>query len=83
MSVYKPYSKGRVTLRSTRIEDEPRVEFNLLSDHRDMQRIKLGMRLANDLLMEPSVRSLITYAFPAKPSRNESAGSIGTARSIG
>ena len=65
VSVYKPYSKGRVTLRSTRIEDEPRVEFNLLSDHRDMQRIKLGMRLANELLMEPSVRSLITYAFPA------------------
>jgi 5-(hydroxymethyl)furfural/furfural oxidase len=64
-SVYKPYSLGAVTLVSPRAADEPRVEFNLLSDPRDLARMKLGMRLAYALLRSPPVASCVEEIFPA------------------
>jgi 5-(hydroxymethyl)furfural/furfural oxidase len=64
-SVYKPYSRGEVKLASPRLTDEPRVEFNLLSDPRDLQRMKLGMRLAYSLMRDAHVAAVIDEVFPA------------------
>ena len=41
--INKPYSRGQLTLRSADWRDEPNVEVNMLSDPRDLARMKLGM----------------------------------------
>lgn len=44
--VNKSYSRGQVRLASARWTDEPDVEFNLLSDRRDLDRLMDGVRLS-------------------------------------
>jgi 5-(hydroxymethyl)furfural/furfural oxidase len=43
--VNKSYSRGRVTLTSANPLDEPAVDFNMLSDSRDLERLKLSHSL--------------------------------------
>ena len=63
--LYKPYSRGQVTLRSASAEDEPKVEMNFLSDPRDLARLKGGMRLFPEIYRQPSVRAVVNHIFPA------------------
>lgn len=42
--VNKSYSRGRVTLASARADDEPTVDFSMLSDPLDLERLKGAMR---------------------------------------
>lgn len=51
----KAYSRGQVLLKSREAGAEPFVSFNLLSDPRDFERMKLGVRFAIDLLESPSI----------------------------
>ncbi|MFO0995905.1 MAG: GMC family oxidoreductase N-terminal domain-containing protein [Alphaproteobacteria bacterium] len=55
----QPFSRGRLQLRSPDPYAEPDVEFDILSDARDYQRIKEGLELAFALLAEPEPRALI------------------------
>ena len=64
-SVYKPFSRGHVTLASANPMVEPRVEFNVLSDERDMARMKWAMRLAFDLVTDGDAESVVQDVFPA------------------
>jgi 5-(hydroxymethyl)furfural/furfural oxidase len=41
----RPYSRGRVQLVSSDAAVAPRVELNLLDDHRDLDRLAVGVRL--------------------------------------
>lgn len=41
--INKPYSRGHLRLRSPDWRDEPVIEVNMLSDPRDLARLKLGM----------------------------------------
>ena len=59
----KPFSRGRVSLRSTHPNEFPRVEVNAFGDERDLQRLIRGIRLANELLNVPAVKVLTTYRF--------------------
>jgi 5-(hydroxymethyl)furfural/furfural oxidase len=40
----KPYSRGQVKLKSPQWDEEPAVEVNMLSDHRDLERLKYGLK---------------------------------------
>jgi 5-(hydroxymethyl)furfural/furfural oxidase len=40
----KPYSRGQVKLKSPQWDEEPAVEVNMLSDHRDLERVKYGLK---------------------------------------
>ena len=60
----KAYSKGFVRLRSADPEDEPLVAFNLLSDPRDLARIKQAVRFVHEILSKPPVRDMYTLAWP-------------------
>lgn len=51
----KALSRGEVRLQSSRSRQEPYVSFNLLSDPRDLERMKLGVRFAIGLLQSPSI----------------------------
>ena len=51
--VNKSYSRGTVTLSSTEPQQEPEVDFKLLSDWRDLERLKAGFKLAAATLGDP------------------------------
>lgn len=66
VSVYKTYSEtGSVTLASPDPFAEPVVAFNLLSDHRDLERIMDGVRRAALWHLTPELRAVTTDPFPA------------------
>ncbi|MDR5753817.1 MULTISPECIES: GMC family oxidoreductase N-terminal domain-containing protein [unclassified Caballeronia] len=51
--VNKSYSRGRVKLTSANPLDEPAVDFNMLSDPRDLERLKLALRFGAETLADP------------------------------
>jgi 5-(hydroxymethyl)furfural/furfural oxidase len=62
--VNKSYSRGSVSLRSRDAREEPLVDFRLLSDWRDMERLKAGFRLGAGLLTDPLMQRRCGPAFP-------------------
>ena len=64
-SINKSYSTGRVTLHTPAAEDEPNVQFNMLSDYRDLERLKHGLRLAAKTFDHPSLREAALEVFPS------------------
>jgi choline dehydrogenase len=61
------HSTGRVSLRSTYPGAYPSVEFEMLSDARDMTRLREGTRLLADLLAQPPFRRLVQHVFRVAP----------------
>nr|WP_296339425.1 GMC oxidoreductase [uncultured Acidovorax sp.] len=62
--VNKSWSRGCVKLRSADPADEPLVSFALLSDQRDLTRIKEGFRIAVDALMNKRLDGMRGPVFP-------------------
>ncbi len=62
--INKAYSRGHVSLANPSPSAEPHVEFNLLSDYRDVERLKVGMRLIARLYDTPSMRGATDDPFP-------------------
>jgi len=62
--VYKPFSSGQVQIESADPHREPRVEFNLLSDQRDLVRLADGVAFCAGLYSEPEVRAIVNDVFP-------------------
>ncbi len=61
----KPYSRGTVELISADPFAEPDVSFNLLSDRRDLERLKDAIyRLAN-LFADPAMEDIASDPFPS------------------
>ena len=48
--LWKPFSRGQVTLVSRDPQQHPLVEFNFVDDERDLARMKFGFRFVVDLL---------------------------------
>ena len=64
--VNKTYSEtGEVKLNSKNWRDEPSVDFNLLSDKRDLDRLMEGVRLMAKLHEHPKMEKVSSAAFPA------------------
>jgi 5-(hydroxymethyl)furfural/furfural oxidase len=64
--VNKTYSEtGEVRLRSRNPSDEPEVEFNLLSDRRDLERLADGIRRLTPLYDDPAMQNMMSDPFPA------------------
>ncbi len=63
--VNKSYSRGRVTLTSSDWRDEPYVEFNLLSDRRDLDRLTRGIHLLTELMNSPPLAAIASDPFPS------------------
>lgn len=57
VALYKPFSRGAVKLRSSDPNVSPQVEQRLLSDPLDARRMIIATRRAEELLLEPAVRS--------------------------
>jgi 5-(hydroxymethyl)furfural/furfural oxidase len=64
--VNKTFSEtGQVRLGSADWREEPRVDFNLLSDHRDLVRLAKGFRQIAALHELPPLKAVASDAFPA------------------
>jgi 5-(hydroxymethyl)furfural/furfural oxidase len=66
VAVYKTYSEtGQVRLRSPNWQEEPKVDFNLLSDPRDLERLMDGVRRFGAMHLTPITQSVTSDPFPA------------------
>jgi 5-(hydroxymethyl)furfural/furfural oxidase len=66
VTVYKTYSEtGEVKLSSADWRDEPMVDFNLLSDPRDLERMMDGVRRFGAMHLTPTMQAVTTDPFPA------------------
>ncbi|HVV92575.1 MAG TPA: GMC family oxidoreductase N-terminal domain-containing protein [Hyphomicrobiales bacterium] len=64
--INKPFSEaGEVRLSSPDWRREPEVDFNLLADHRDVERLLDGVRFAARLHEAPPLRAVADAPFPA------------------
>jgi 5-(hydroxymethyl)furfural/furfural oxidase len=62
--VNKAFSRGSVTLKSADPFEEPLVDFRLLSDWRDLERLKDGFRVAAKGLSDPKMNAVREIVFP-------------------
>ena len=62
--VNKPFSRGRLGLRSASPFDEPEVQFALLSDERDYDRLRLGFLLIARLYAMSAMQGVAHCPFP-------------------
>ncbi|MBV9783994.1 MAG: GMC family oxidoreductase N-terminal domain-containing protein [Acidisphaera sp.] len=66
LCVYKTFSEsGQVRLASADWRREPIVEFNLLSDRRDLERLMDGFRRLGAMHATPALRAVTSDPFPA------------------
>ncbi len=56
---------GEVRLRSSHWAEEPEVEFNLLSDRRDLERLADAIQRLAPLYADPSMQNVTSHPFPA------------------
>jgi 5-(hydroxymethyl)furfural/furfural oxidase len=64
--LWKPFSRGQVTLHSPAPDRAPVVEFNFLADERDLRRMMIGFRRVVDIVTFQAVRKLIGTPFPVR-----------------
>jgi len=62
--VNKSYSTGEVTLNPEDPMGPPNVDFNMCSDERDLERLKIGTRTMIKLQEKTSLRETFTDVFP-------------------
>jgi 5-(hydroxymethyl)furfural/furfural oxidase len=66
VTVYKTYSEtGEVKLAARDWQTEPVVEFNLLSDQRDLERMMDGVRRFGAMHLTPTMQAVTDNPFPA------------------
>ncbi len=64
--VNKTYSEtGQVRLKNRNWSEEPEVEFNLLSDRRDLDRLADGLKRLAPIYADPVMQTAISNPFPA------------------
>lgn len=63
--VNKSYSRGRVTLASALADAEPVVEFSMLSDSRDLGRLKDAVRTGAQTFADPILAKELGPIFPS------------------
>jgi 5-(hydroxymethyl)furfural/furfural oxidase len=82
--VNKTYSEtGQVRLQSRDWADEPEVQFNLLSDRRDLERLADGLKRLKPLYDDPAMMDAISNPFPASYSdKVRQVGEINTKNKI-
>jgi 5-(hydroxymethyl)furfural/furfural oxidase len=62
--VNKAYSRGGVALAGPDPRQEPEVDFRLLSDERDFERLKIGFRTGANLLSQATMAAVTGPVFP-------------------
>ena len=66
-ALYLAAAAGSVRLRSPRAEDPPELDYNLLGEPVDRERMREGVRIAIELLRHPSFRPLVAEVVNPTP----------------
>lgn len=69
VTLNRPRSRGSVRLRSANPVTNPEVNFRMLTESADFERLLAGYELAADLMLSPEVRAIRNEAFAAGYSR--------------
>jgi choline dehydrogenase len=66
-NLLKPTSRGKVTLRSTRPDAKPRIQFNYYSTPEDRETMMRGLEISLDIMRQSTLKQLLRapYAMPA------------------
>lgn len=79
----KPYSRGHVLLNSADPAAEPDVDFNMLSDRRDYDRLAEGVKRMAEYFAHPAMAGIAADAFPSAYSeRVRKIGAVNTKNRI-
>jgi choline dehydrogenase len=62
VSVYQAFSQGHVRITTTDPEIDPEIEERMLSDDRDLARLRDGVRRLREICQQPAVRDVTTRA---------------------
>jgi 5-(hydroxymethyl)furfural/furfural oxidase len=65
-TIFKPASRGRVSLVSARAEEMPRVEFNFCGEEIDTLRLMDGFRRVVEIVASETVKPLYDAVFPVQ-----------------
>jgi 5-(hydroxymethyl)furfural/furfural oxidase len=65
-TIFKPASRGRVSLVSARPEELPRIEFNFCGEEVDLLRLMDGFRRVVDIVQSAPVRACYDAVFPVQ-----------------
>jgi 5-(hydroxymethyl)furfural/furfural oxidase len=65
-ALWKPMGRGRVALRSRDPRQEPLVEMNFAGHELDMKRLKIGFRMAVEMVAYAKEKDLCGFMFPVK-----------------
>ena len=65
-TIFKPASRGRVSLASPSPADHPLIEFNFVGEEVDLVRLMDGFRRTVELVMSEPIRSLYDAVFPVQ-----------------
>lgn len=69
----RPYSRGRLSLRSRCIEDLAKLEMNYLHDERDRRALVYGLRMAMKIGQQPALQALgVQPTRPGPDARSDS-----------
>ena len=60
-SVYRSFSRGRVTINSADPDVNPEIRFQMLSDPRDLIRMRDAMRRLLELSLHPAIRAIAKF----------------------
>lgn len=63
--VNKSYSQGSVTLQSADPDARPQIDFRMLSDPRDLERLRNAFRFVAELATSPDLDGVRTKVFPS------------------
>jgi 5-(hydroxymethyl)furfural/furfural oxidase len=65
-TIFKPASRGSVTLNSSAPSGQPRIEFNFCGEEIDLLRLMDGFRRVVEIVQQPQVRALYDAVFPVR-----------------
>jgi 5-(hydroxymethyl)furfural/furfural oxidase len=65
-TIFKPASRGRVSLTSPRPDENPRIEFNFAGEEIDLVRLMDGFRRVIDMVNSEPVRACYDAVFPVQ-----------------
>jgi choline dehydrogenase len=71
LTLLKPASRGKVSLRSSRPDAKPRIHHNYLTTEHDRATMVAGVRLAMDVLAQPNLPRRAPFCVPASVSEGD------------
>jgi choline dehydrogenase len=69
VNLMTPNSRGQILLTDTNPESRPRIDYRIYDDPADLERMRKGLKIANEIFDEPSLAKHVTG--PASPPNPE------------